>query len=83
MMWPGNAVGQPAVLQQYGTVDDHIIDFDRVPLQLRAAGGQVGDRIALDHECQQRWLRSNFVALPLAETEHDAQWAGNPGNAGS
>jgi hypothetical protein len=79
MIWPG-CPGQLAVLQRHGAVDDHLVDAERVALNLHAAHRQGRARLALDQNAN---LQSNFVALPCDETEHHAQWAGNPGNAGS
>src|SRR6516225_4139698 len=42
----GQCAGQLAVLQQYGAVDDHMVDADRFALYLHAARRQAGDRLA-------------------------------------
>src|SRR6516165_12585632 len=41
----GQCAGQLAVLQQYGAVDDHMVDADRFALNLHAAARQACDRL--------------------------------------
>jgi hypothetical protein len=48
----------------------------------KATGCSLATRATRRFGCKRGWLRSNFVAARLAETENRTQQTGNPGNVG-